>query len=162
MSKTILFQTDFTLDSLRGVKKILSESTDNSVFTIILLHGLRMDDSINELLFFNKLKKINQLSDTAFKDACKVLTNKYASKIETFEIDLFTGWNQHAFSNYVEAKAVDCIYLTKDEDYKAASSQSFNLSSFFRKSAVPTKLLFEEDNLILQPEKGKLAEIFIL
>lgn len=162
MSKTILFQTDFTLDSLRGIKKVLAGAADSSPFTIILVHGLRIDDSINELLFFNKAKKIEQLSDNAFKDACKVLTNKYASKIESLEIDLFTGWNQNAFTNYIEAKAVDCIYVIQDEDFKAACSQSFNLSSFFRKSAVPTKVLFEEENSMLQPEKGKLAEIFIL
>lgn len=162
MSQTILFQTDFTLNSLRGVKKVLAESSSTDPLTIILLHGFRLDDSINELLFFNKAQKIKELSDSTFRDACKVLINKHASSIKSFEIDLFTGWNQNAFTNYVEAKSVDRIYIVEDT-FQVASSASFDLSTFFNKSSIAKKTLFERaETEILQPEKGNLAEIFVL
>lgn len=162
MRKTILFQTDFSLESLKGVKKILADSTHDSRFDIILLHGFRLSDSINELLFFSKHQTIKKLSNSTFTDAHKVLLNKYSSKISSFRIDLFTGWNMAAFSNFLEANQVDCIYQTNHHVFQAKCPESFDLQPFFQKTAVVKEIPAEADPEILQPEKGKLAELFIL
>jgi len=59
MNQTILIPTDFSIQSLTVLKNILTNSTSKSKFTIILLHGLSLGDSIRDLLFFQNQNNWN-------------------------------------------------------------------------------------------------------
>lgn len=159
MKKTIVIPTDFTFQSLNVLKTVLSKNEENISFNIILLHGISLSDSIRDLLFFSKSKLMNTLSNKEFDEACEVIRNKYASQINSFKLDLFTGYTQSSFNNYIEAKEVDEVYISNIALEKP-HKKSFDLMPYIQKSKVE---LYEvkwttEGNV---PEQGKLAEVFL-
>lgn len=57
MSKTILIATDYSLESLNILKRVLQEKNalqDNTQYNILFVSGYEMGDSIRDLLFTNK------------------------------------------------------------------------------------------------------------
>lgn len=158
MRKTILVPTDFTVQSLSVLKTILASNTTQTKFDIILSHGLSLTDSIRDLLFYSKNKQISSLSNPAFDEAIEVIRNKYESQINSLRVDLFTGYNQTAFNNYLEGNKVDQIVMT-NKPFHFSNSKSFKLDSFIKKSKTNV-FIIEIGNSENSPEKGKLAEIF--
>lgn len=159
MRKTILIPTDFTVQSLNTLKAVLSSNTSNTTLDIILLHGLTLSDSIRDLLFFSKMKHIDSLTNTAFEEACEVLCNTFDSHINSFKIDLFTGYNQTAFNSYIQANKVEQIYIS-DRKQSQPDRSSFDLSVFIKKSQAVVISINTETSASAQ-EKGKIAEVFI-
>ncbi len=160
MRKKILIPTDFSIASLNVVKSFLSKAASNCKYDIILLHGVHMSDSITDLLFFSKRNLIDSLSSAEFDEACSVIKNKFASQINSIRKDIFTGVNQAAFENYVEAHQIDEAYIPAHYEMNFSSSKSFDVIPFIKKSAVKTDAIdWNIDTAI--PEKGKLAEVFL-
>ncbi len=159
MKKTILLPTDFTIESLHVLKTVLSQSKQDEIFDIILLHGVHLNDSITDLLFFSKQKVLAKIVSKEFNEACSVIQNKYASKINSVRKDIFTGFTQSAFNSYAEANQVDAVYLPSDFTWNFDKRRSFDLTPFIQKSKLPVyKIAWLSNNSI--PEKGKVAELF--
>ena len=159
MKKTILLPTDFSIESLHVLKTVLSQSKPNETFDIIFLHGIHLSDSIRDLLFFSKQKILNQVVSNEFNEACSVITNTYASKINSIRKDIFTGFTQAAFTSYTEANQVSCLYLPADYTWNLDLRKSFDLKPFVIKSKLPIHYIsWPKNNSI--PEKGKVAELF--
>lgn len=159
MSKTILFPTDFTVESLQLLKAFFSTADKDLSYNIILLHGLNSGDSITELLFFSKNKQIESLSDKSFNDACDIIINKYASHINSFRKDIFTGFTQNAFNNYIEANNIDEAYIPANYKLNITNKKSFDILPYIRKSNLQIEEVAWKKKEIM-PEKGKLAEVF--
>lgn len=159
MKKTILFPTDFTIESLTVLRTVLSESKPDETFDIILLHGVHLTDSITDLLFFSKQKVINQIVSKEFNEACAVIKNKYASKINSMRKDIFTGFTQSAFNSYVEANQIESVYLPSNFEWSLNKKKSFDLVPFINKSKLPIYQIGWQNNQSM-PEKGKVAELF--
>ncbi|WP_291113798.1 hypothetical protein [Flavobacterium sp. UBA6135] len=159
MKKTILLQTDFTIESLNVLKTALAQSNHDDVFDIILLHGVHLSDSIRDLLFFSKQKIINQLVSEEFEQACFVIKNKYASKINSIRKDIFTGFTQSAFNSYTDANQIDAIYLPANFQWNFNKQKSFDLIPFMNKSKLPIQQIGWQTATNI-PEKGKVAELF--
>jgi hypothetical protein len=158
MKKTILIPTDFTVQSLNVLKTILANNNTNLQFDIVLLHGVSLSDSIRDLLFYSKTKQIASLTNPAFEEAFEVIKNKFDSQINSMRIDLFTGYNQAAFNNYLEGNRVEQIVMTNQQLY-LTNSKSFNLEAFIKKSNVDV-FVIDAGEVATLPEKGKLAELF--
>jgi hypothetical protein len=163
MAKTLLIPTDFTVKSLNLVKIALQENQDKSdKLRIILIHGLMAPTSITDLLFFSKSKILAELETPEFQASCKMLIGKFDEKIERMTIDLFSGYNQSAFENYLEGNQVDEVYVPLNYKMKQAHRSSFDLTPFFTKS----KLLLRKvdwKNLEVpahQDRENELAELF--
>jgi hypothetical protein len=159
MKKTILIPIDFTIESLTIVKSALEQIEGNQKTDIILLHGAYLTDFITDLLFFSKAKFIESKSTKEFNEAIEVLKNKYASQINSLRKDVFTGNNQSAFNNYIEANHVDEIYIPKNYKFNSVNKRSFDLIPYIKKSKTPITEIESSFKKEI-PEKGKLAEIF--
>lgn len=158
MKKTILIPTDFTIQSLNVLKSVLSNNSSNTSYNIILLHGLSLDDSIRDLLYFSKYKHIEALTNPEFEEACEVIKNKFDSQISSLRIDLFTGFNVSAFNNYLEGNKVEEIFVS-DKKQVFSNKNSFNLSRFIEKCNITPIFIDGIANTTIS-EQGKIAEVF--
>ncbi|WP_192085775.1 hypothetical protein [Algoriphagus sp. Y33] len=163
MSKTILIPTDFTVKSLNLAKIALQKALDNNErITLILVHGYWMSSSISDLLFYSKSKLLDKLETPDFKASCKLLLGRYEGIIEKMSIDIFSGTNQNAFENYLEANNVQGIYLSKNYKFKLKSSNSFDLTPYFIKSKLNVTEVNWEAVPSISQESGQdeLAALF--
>lgn len=159
MTKTILFPTDFTIESLNVVKTVLNDVNPNMKCDIILVHGIRMSDSISDLLFFSKSRFIEEISNEAFDDACEVIRNKFDSRINSIRTDIFSGYNQNAFNNFVEGNKVDEAYMPMNYDLKLTYRKSFNILPFIKNSSVVVNEIAWQAQQEM-PGKGQVSEVF--
>lgn len=159
MRKTIVIPTDFTVHSLNILKAVLSNNPLGAPLDIILLHGTNLSDSIRDLLFFSKMKQLDTLSNPEFEEAYEVLCNTFDSQIHSLKTDVFTGYNQTSFNNYLEANNVEKIFIS-DKRQHFSNKNSFDLTRFIKKSAVEVITINTETNAPV-PEKGKITEVFL-
>ncbi|GAB3164087.1 hypothetical protein [Telluribacter humicola] len=160
MANTILIPTDFTIESLNVVKGALRQ-LDGEEVNLILVYSAHLSDCITDLLFFSKKKYLEDLQNEKFKEACEILLNKYASQINSFSIDLFTGNYQSTFHNFLLGNKVDAIFIPKSYKLKLGQKQSFDLLPYCRKSPVQcVEIDWNETRNV--PEKDKVAELFFM
>lgn len=136
MTKTILFPTDFSLESLNLVKQALLDYK-NEELDILLVHGIHLSDSITELLYFSKSKIIKELTNNEFEDACETLRNRSKSNVHSFRIELFIGFTQAAFDNYIDAYKVQAIYIPLHYTFRPTNRMSTDILGYARKAKVP-------------------------
>jgi hypothetical protein len=137
MAKTILIPTDFTVESLNLAKIALQNNSGTlEKLRIILVYGQWASSSTTELLFYSKGTVIKKLDNSEFTNSCKMLQAKYELIIEQMSIDIFSGNNQNAFENYLEANQVTEAYISPNYKFKLKNNSSFNLTPFFFKSKI--------------------------
>lgn len=163
MSTTILIATDFSLESLNVMKKVLREknaSHSGEQYKILLVSGYDAGDSIRDLLFNTKSKIFNKIRSAEFCEALSIIKNKYPDLVSKITCDIFTGSFQRTFDQYLKA-------VNADEAYYSESLKEVNLSGKF--DIVPylrkTKVLEAREIKVItpdfMPEKGKIAEVFV-
>ncbi len=163
MYKTILIATDYSLESLNILKKVLKEKeyhNDGTKYTILFVSGYDMGDSIRDLLFTTKTNILNKIRSQEFVDACSIINNKYPNIIDKISYDAFTGSMQRAFNNYVESQKIEEAYFSTSVKYKSVN-RKFSLVPYIKKSKT---LKIQDIQLEVYesiPEKGRLAEVFI-
>lgn len=133
MQETILIQTDFRAESLILIKTAIQNNPDKKL-DIVLVHGVEMTDSITELLFFSKFKLLKKISNDAFDGGLADIRNDYAANINSLRVELFTGFNQAAFNNFLEANRISQIFLANEYAFKSNYKHSKDLTSFINKS----------------------------
>ena len=134
MKKTILIPTDFTIESLKMVKSLLSNSDKEIKYDLIFLHGIYLSDSIIDSYFFSKRKLLQTLTNNPFEEACEILKNKFASQIHSLKKDIFTGITRGAFENYLEANNVTEAYIPSNYEFVKVHEDSFDLIHYVRHS----------------------------
>lgn len=160
MKKTVLLPTDFSIESLKLLREAINSVEIGSI-NIVFLHCIHLSDSIFDLLFFSKKEMIESLMSKDFNDACKIIRNKYTSKINSARVEIFTGTTQQAFNNFLEGNRVDEIIIPKNHAFKLVNRKSFNPDSYIKNSGLPTtEVEWKTSDKI--PEKNSLAEIFLL
>ncbi|MCU7614591.1 hypothetical protein N0B16_09105 [Chryseobacterium sp. GMJ5] len=163
MIRTILIETDFSLESLILLKKILKEkdhTEKDTRYNILLVSGYDTGDSIRDLLFNTKSTVLNKIRNREFCNAYGIIKNKYPSLVGKIVCDVFTGSFQRTFENYLAAQNVDEAYYSTSLKNKNTKGK-FDLSSFIKKAKhIPVREIIVE-NKEYMPEKGKLAEIFV-
>lgn len=163
MIKTILIATDFSLESLNIMKKVLREknATDNdSQYKILLVSGYDAGDSIRDLLFNSKGKVFSKIRSKEFVEAYSIIKNKYPHLVHKIQCDVFTGNFQRTFDQYLKAADIDEAYYS-DALKESNKNGKFDLAPFLKK----TNLLEAQEIKMLtpdfMPEKGKIAEVFV-
>ena len=107
--KKILVPTDFTIQSLSLLKKVISSQTEK--INIVLIYSAPISSSITELLFFSKKQQIEMLQEEKFNEALEILGNKHARIINSISTDLYHGYTKNAFENYIKANKIDEAYV---------------------------------------------------
>jgi len=162
MTKTILIATDYSLESLNILKKVLKEkdaSEDQNQYNILLVSGYEMGDSIRDLLFNTKSTVFNKIRPQEFIDAYGIIKNKYPHLINRIVCDIFTGSFQRTFNNYVKAENIEEAYYSPS--IKSRGNGKFDIIPYIKKCK---ELQSQEIRVEIQermPERGRLAEIFV-
>jgi hypothetical protein len=158
MKRTILIPTDFSIESLNLFKYAAQQAIES--LDIVLIHGLHLSDSILDLLFHNRTSSISKLTNSDFDDACRILCNKYASKINSMRIEIFSGFTNSAFQNFLEGNRITDIVVPKT--YKLLlTGKSFDLLPYIRAGKLPIQEV-DWQPVANSPERNQLAEIFII
>lgn len=162
MTKTILIATDYSLESLNILKKVLKEkdaTEDQNQYNILLVSGYDMGDSIRDLLFNTKSTIFSKIKPQEFNDAYGIIKNKYPHLINKIICDIFTGSFQRTFNNYVKAENIEEAYYSSS--IKSKGKGKFDLIPYIKKckELASYEISLEVRNRL--PEKGRLAEIFV-
>jgi len=158
MKRTILIPTDFSIDSLKFLVEAVQSVQIGSI-NVVFLHCAHLPNSILDLLFYSKKEIIQSLVTPTFEDACKVIRNKYQSKINSTRIEIFTGHTQAAFENFLEGNRIDEIFVPENYILKTTKN-SFDPLPFIQRTELPiTPVTWKQGGDI--PEKNQLAELFL-
>lgn len=162
MAKTILIATDYSLESLNILKKVLREkdaAEDQNQYNILLVSGYDSGDSIRDLLFNTKTTVFNKIRPAEFCDAYEIIKNKYPHLINRITCDIFTGSFQRTFNQYVEAGNIEEAYYSNS--IKSRGNGKFDLVPYIKKCKAlqPGEITLEIKERL--PERGRLAEIFV-
>ncbi|SMO56357.1 hypothetical protein SAMN06265171_102635 [Chryseobacterium rhizoplanae] len=162
MAKTILIATDYSLESLNILKKVLKEkdaSEDQNQYNILLTSGYDAGDSIRDLLFTTKTSVFNKIRPAEFCDAFGIISNKYPHLVNKIICDVFTGSFQRTFNQYVKAENIEEAYYSPS--IKSKGKGKFDLIPYIKKCK---ELQSHEITVEVRerlPERGRLAEIFV-
>lgn len=162
MTKTILIATDYSLESLNILKKVLKEkdaSEDQNQYNILLTSGYDAGDSIRDLLFSTKTSVFNKIRPAEFCDAFGIISNKYPHLVNKIICDVFTGSFQRTFNQYVKAENIEEAYYSTS--IKSKGKGKFDLIPYIKKCK---ELQSHEITVEVRerlPERGRLAEIFV-
>ncbi|WP_027382638.1 hypothetical protein [Epilithonimonas caeni] len=163
MTKTILIATDFSLESLDILKKVLKNKTDKNdenQYNILLVSGYDMGDSIRDLLFTTKSSVFAKIRPQEFCDAYSIINNKYPNLINKITCDIFTGSFQRTFNNYIEAANIDEAYYSTSKSKDLGKNQ-FEITSYLKKCKHVDAVEVTTETTEFVPEKGRLAEVFL-
>ncbi|MPS72814.1 MAG: hypothetical protein E2590_06610 [Chryseobacterium sp.] len=163
MTKTILIATDFSLESLDILKKVLKNKTDKNdenQYNILLVSGYDMGDSIRDLLFTTKSSVFAKIRPQEFCDAYSIINNKYPNLINKITCDIFTGSFQRTFNNYIEAANIDEAYYSTSRSKHLGKNQ-FEITSYLKKCKHVDAVEVTTETTEFVPEKGRLAEVFL-
>jgi hypothetical protein len=162
MTKTILIATDYSLESLTILKKVLKEKNDReeeTKYNILLVSGYDMGDSIRDLLFNTKSTIFNKIRPQEFCDGYSILKNKYPHLINKIICDVFTGSFQRTFNNYVKEENIQEAYYSPS--IKSRSKGKFDLIPYIKKCKDLESHEIKVEISERLPERGRLAEIFV-
>lgn len=159
MKRTILIPTDFSIESLKFLVEAVQSVQIGSV-NVVFLHCAYLPNSILDLLFFSKKELIKTLVTPAFEDACKVIRSKYATKINSLRIEMFTGFTHAAFENFLVGNRIDEIFTPKGYQLQLPKN-SFDPMPYINRASLPiTEVTWK--HVVDTPEKNQLAELFLI
>lgn len=160
MPKRILIPTDFSISSLNILKEFLQKDTSDTQYDVVLTCGYHLSESITDLLFFSKHKILRSLNTDAFMDAISIIRNKYANKLNTVNVDLFSGAVQSVFDDYLEGNKIDAIVFTADHRFNKTVKRSFDLSGMIQKASVNKIMITPTEKEVRHPATDDLTVIF--
>ena len=162
MAKTILIATDYSLESLNILKKVLKQkdaSGDQNQYNILLTSGYDSGDSIRDLLFNTKTTIFNKIRPAEFCDAYGIIQNKYPHLVNKIVCDVFTGSFQRTFNQYVKAENIEEAYYSSS--IKSKGKGKFDLVPYIKKCKDLESHEIAVEIRERLPERGRLAEIFV-
>lgn len=134
--KHILIPTDFSIHSLQPVHDVFAANSGEPV-RITLLHPLQMPAGIGDLLLLSRRRKPYELINEAFRDACTILKNKYASQLKELKTEFVYGSTRSLIGNYLEAAGVSAVYMLEQYAYDQGGKQSADITHVFRRLKTP-------------------------
>lgn len=142
MPKTILVPTDYSIRSLHILKHALNSDNSESL-EIVFVTGVILQEGITDLLFFSKRNLIQSLISNEFQEACQIIRNRYSSRVSVMRFEIFTGFTQAAFNNFLEANRINEIYLSENKlDY---GKRCFDPAPYMQKSSVAKTVVSWQD-----------------
>lgn len=156
--KTLLIPTDLDVQSLNSIPSLVKQFNPEKL-NIILVHMMKITDSITDLLMLPRRSSEFQRVSQNFKAAFNKLKNQYANNINTMRIEFFYGNTVAVLSNFLEANEVDTIILLKEYDYKLNNEYSIDPTVLLKRCEKPK--MFADFNPIIKPEAPKKEEHFL-
>lgn len=140
----ILVPTDLRVASLNTAKLALEMETSPQV-SVMLLHPLRLSNSITDLLFTSPETAMHERSSNEFKEALAILRSRFESKLKHLSLVAHFGKNSSAMESLLQAHRVDAIYLPRT--YRLRLGAVVDPLPFLRRSGLPiTEIDWPESN----------------
>lgn len=158
--KNILVPTDLSIRSLSYLHN-LAEKTDGNV-NIILMHALKMPDSILDLWTFTKSGRHHTLITGDFREACEVMKNKYATTIQSIQVEFFYGSTSPALRNFLSAHNIHEVAMPAGLPYQCPGRDSYNPESLLKKCRLPLKQLMLSKPKQIAPSAASIAELLVV
>lgn len=158
-TKNILIPTDFTIESL-NLFKTAAQQMEGGKANIVFFHAMVLENSIFELLFFSPQKCLEELIPKEFTDGCRIISNKYSSKITDFRFELFTGSGRRSFSNFLVGNEIDQVVIPDEYQFKRPHKGSIDPIPFLLECKGVTIIRSAWKPVSGIPEKDRLAELF--
>jgi hypothetical protein len=134
MKRTILIPTDFSVPSLDVVEHVIANAGDHPV-DIVLTHCVFLPATEDiEMRHFSKKALIQSLRNPDYKNAYRAMRLRHPNPNVAIKTDLFTGWNQRAFNNFLEGNRIDEAVIPKPYKPSLNLKSSFDPIPFIRKS----------------------------
>lgn len=119
----------------------LDNPYDSTSYRVILLHGMNLGNTISDLLFLNRSEVLKALTNKDFEKAIQHIKAKYPEKVYSVHKEIFSGFNQNAFNNFLEGNQVDEILVPDQFDYEYTDKNSFNIMPFIDNANVGSKVI---------------------
>lgn len=139
--KTLLIPTDFTAQSLQCIPSLAQQYYPKKL-NIILVHMLKITDSISELLMLSRRSAEYRHIPDNFYVRCRELEKDYSHLINHINIDFFYGSTIAVFNNYLDAHNVDAIVIPHD-NYQMLFKNSIDPEVLIAKSGKRTITITE-------------------
>ncbi|WP_158825461.1 hypothetical protein [Mucilaginibacter lacusdianchii] len=133
--KTLLIPTDFKLSCLPALHRLLQQYQPNRV-NIILVHMLKITDSIQELMMLSRRSSEYRMISDEFHQACALLKQSYP-QIADMRLEFFYGSTLAVFNNFLEANSVDNIVMFENYKYHQLAKNSIPPSLLVNRAQVP-------------------------
>ncbi|GEP98413.1 hypothetical protein [Chitinophaga cymbidii] len=137
--KNILVPTDLSIRSLSYLHNLAENHND--MLNITLMHALRLPDSILDFWVFSKSTRHHALVSNEFREACEVMKNKYATVINSLQVEFFYGTTAPALRNFLKAHEISEIALPEGFYYQLPCTESYNPQRLFSKCRLPVSPL---------------------
>ncbi|WP_343704538.1 hypothetical protein [Chitinophaga sp.] len=133
--KNILVPTDLSIRSLNFLHSLAERQQTPA--NIILMHALRLPDSIMDFWAFTRTGRQHAVITDNFREACEVMRNRYAQTFLSLEVEFFYGSTSPALRNFLQAHNINEIGLPENYRYELPCENSYNPEPLFRKCKVP-------------------------
>lgn len=135
MCKTILIPTQFNSETISLIKQAI-EDHQNEKIDIVLVHGIHASDSITDLLFGSKRNMLEKLTNTNHEESKQFLLDHYNTEINSLRTELFSGFTQAAFQNFLDGNNIQKIYCYDAKTNLKKVNYSADLSKFIKRSKI--------------------------
>lgn len=158
--KKVLFPTDFSIRSLNIVLDYVKNS--DALLDITLVHGYENSNSILDMLFESKSKKLGKLQTTEFDESCKLIQNTHHSKINSFQIEILPFSTRRYFNNFVEANQFDSLVCPQGFKAVHTHKNSFDLIPLISKSRYNVEKVDCTPQVSMRvPQHEQVADLFL-
>ncbi len=107
MIKKILVPTDFTGKSIDILTDYLLSNPTTKV-NVTFFCGIKLSDSITDLLLLSRRTKEIEIVPKSFKNCCKCILEEF-NMVENLRIEFFYGHTMALFRNFLDANRIDEI-----------------------------------------------------
>jgi hypothetical protein len=154
--KTLLIPTDFNVESLNYVPNVVQRFYPEKI-DIILVHMMKITDSISELLMLSRRSAEYQHISNEFYHTCNQLKERYPENINNIRIEFFYGSTISVFKNFLEANAVDNIVCLNGYNYKLLNKNSIEPTVLTSRSNL--EMVYVNCSQTSQPEPAVTANV---
>lgn len=147
MKRTIFIPTDFSEVSLNLVEHTLVQASEEEI-EIVLTHCFYLTTSITELLFFDKEELFHSLKSHHFNEAFKTLRQKYRQVKVEFRWEIFTGFTQAAFRNFISGNRITEAVIPHPYFRLTRTLGNFDPTTYVRHSRLPVTVVASDVTLI--------------
>lgn len=137
MEKNILIPSDFSICSLCLVKEVIDK--EDGRVNIFLIHGIGKPSGFFKRIFFSEHQLLKDLLNDSFIDACEILKNKHASKINSIQPIVLMDNDEEIFMSKVHELQIDEVFLPENTDYELIRPTSFDLRPLLQKLNLPQR-----------------------
>jgi hypothetical protein len=135
--KTVLIPTDFELASLKYLPEVTNRYYPQKL-NIVLVHMIKMTDSITELLMLSRRRTEYKKITPEFLKVFNDFKTNHSDVIENIRIEFFYGSTVAAFKNFLEANAIEEVINVTNYEFKLPTKQSIDPTALINKCGQKT------------------------